>query len=453
MSFWEGKKRAWLIVGAVVSGLVAFILVANWITTKHYYISSKDGALELAIPKGALPDGVKPKQIKIEPTTNLPFDLGEGTVGYQITPDGTKLSKPAEVNLVFKKTDDIPIVYHISRDSATHLANQKITVNMERGETTLTGMIDSFSIIIAGKGLYELKIDDPTDKTVGESFDAIASLRNRKSSYEANIDNKKYAIKVQYPIKLSEGVLSEHPSITILNPHKIENLPASQELGELGIYTARGNFRCEKAGVTQLHYQILARELSAIEPNDWVDIIGKWIFGPNQTELISTLEIYSRPFNCKGSTLTTTRSYTPPPDPQKGPQPARPDLITEMEPAEQTQNNPAPADNSQTNKWSPGASSTSDPDKLETDMLVLGGKNYPLLQFKISNNAGDSCGAPHYHAVAPGKSVYTLDYQKLNDPAPNSCGFGKVSEVGTSSEVVSNAKYTEFQTKVVELWQ
>jgi hypothetical protein len=66
------------------------------------------------------------------------------------------------------------------------------------------------------------------------------------------------------------------------------------------------------------------------------------------------------------------------------------------------------------------------------EMLVIGGSYYPKAQFAIGNNPQDVCGAPHYHkhTTAYGLRAKTgADIAQMNDPNPNSCGFGKVSDV------------------------
>ncbi|PIR69356.1 MAG: hypothetical protein COU47_03230 [Candidatus Niyogibacteria bacterium CG10_big_fil_rev_8_21_14_0_10_46_36] len=70
------------------------------------------------------------------------------------------------------------------------------------------------------------------------------------------------------------------------------------------------------------------------------------------------------------------------------------------------------------------------------DMLVIGGKYYPKDQFTVGNNPEDACGAPHYHkhTTAYGlQSKTSIAIVQANDPNPNSCGFGKVSDVPTET--------------------
>lgn len=59
---------------------------------------------------------------------------------------------------------------------------------------------------------------------------------------------------------------------------------------------------------------------------------------------------------------------------------------------------------------------------FEVQVLVLGGENYPLKQFRIGS--ADVCSGQHYH----GGLVYSLTNKTMTDPAPGACGFGRVDQ-------------------------
>ena len=66
------------------------------------------------------------------------------------------------------------------------------------------------------------------------------------------------------------------------------------------------------------------------------------------------------------------------------------------------------------------------------EMLVIDTNYYPKDQFVIGNNPKDACGAPHYHKHSTAFGLVTKVLPNIaskGDPAPNKCGFGKVSDV------------------------
>jgi len=59
------------------------------------------------------------------------------------------------------------------------------------------------------------------------------------------------------------------------------------------------------------------------------------------------------------------------------------------------------------------------------ETFFIQGSYFPKDQFRVSNNLQDNCGAAHYHA----NTVTSVCGEPKTDPSPESCGFGKVSEV------------------------
>jgi hypothetical protein len=74
-----------------------------------------------------------------------------------------------------------------------------------------------------------------------------------------------------------------------------------------------------------------------------------------------------------------------------------------------------------------------DEEASAVEMLVIGGKYFPKAFFRVGEHG--ACKAAHYHAVnADGiahglKSKDATELVSMADPAPDSCGFGKVSEI------------------------
>ncbi len=60
-----------------------------------------------------------------------------------------------------------------------------------------------------------------------------------------------------------------------------------------------------------------------------------------------------------------------------------------------------------------------------TETLFIDSQYFPKNQFRISNSQQDNCGAAHYHADI----AVSVCSETKSDPAPEYCGYGKVSEV------------------------
>ncbi len=88
------------------------------------------------------------------------------------------------------------------------------------------------------------------------------------------------------------------------------------------------------------------------------------------------------------------------------------------------------------------------PSGQSTETLVLDSLYFPKSQFHISNNPQDNCGAAHYHADL----ATSVCGETKTDPAPESCGFGKVSEVPVKvlaeSEIEAFCAEKDFETEV-----
>jgi hypothetical protein len=68
--------------------------------------------------------------------------------------------------------------------------------------------------------------------------------------------------------------------------------------------------------------------------------------------------------------------------------------------------------------------------------LVLGGRHFPVHQFRLSNNPQDACSPPHWHSPVP---VFSLEEAVENpevDPDPPRCGFGLWTAVPQASVTV-----------------
>ncbi|USN87519.1 MAG: C39 family peptidase [Candidatus Nomurabacteria bacterium] len=86
------------------------------------------------------------------------------------------------------------------------------------------------------------------------------------------------------------------------------------------------------------------------------------------------------------------------------------------------------------------------PEGKEIEVLKLGKECYPKVQFHVGG-AMDPCQAEHWHA---GGKVFSLLGTETEDPNPNACGFGKLSEVKVEKIKISPDTAAKFLGGVLD---
>lgn len=84
--------------------------------------------------------------------------------------------------------------------------------------------------------------------------------------------------------------------------------------------------------------------------------------------------------------------------------------------------------------------------RVPVPCLVIGGRNYPIYQFGLSNNPMDVCGEPHWHSEI---AVFPLDPPaggtgELTDPDGDGCGFGTEKQVPQSLVRIPFSEFSAF---------
>jgi hypothetical protein len=75
------------------------------------------------------------------------------------------------------------------------------------------------------------------------------------------------------------------------------------------------------------------------------------------------------------------------------------------------------------------------------EVLVIGGKHYPVYQFHKS--PPDVCDGEHWHTSMT--EVFPVDgNQGIKDPAPNACGFGKTGQIPLEKYPVTEEQIRKF---------
>jgi hypothetical protein len=151
-------------------------ILAAALQEPHDTVESSDGKAELLIPKGALPSGVTPEQIKISlvpaAQLTLPAGMNPPKLAYQLEPNGLQFSTPAlfHISLPTGAHPDMPIPLLQSGDKVSLIDEAAVELDQGSGQTTLVASIPHFSdLLVYGTGVIA-GIANPKDQLVGESF-------------------------------------------------------------------------------------------------------------------------------------------------------------------------------------------------------------------------------------------------------------------------------------------
>lgn len=186
------KKTTLIALGAAVA-LATIMTVIVFVRSgggKNLTVTSEDRVLELVIPEKALPAGLSPDQIKVEPATEAQIreemslaenvEVDSKMTAYRLLPDGAEFTRPVTVRLNFTENPHriIPALYHLSDGELELVADTEVTINAETGETSVAGPIGHFSIVGSdidsdfggGKGMFNYELTAGGEGFVGDSF-------------------------------------------------------------------------------------------------------------------------------------------------------------------------------------------------------------------------------------------------------------------------------------------
>lgn len=439
-----------VIVVAVVA-LIIMVVAPRW-REKNYYVFSDDDVVQLAVPKAAWPEGTGRADIKVVKAAagDAPLTIPDGAV-YKLEPAGLKFSEPVTVNVKIK-TDSalVPLVYHLTEDKLDFLNDIEITIDQQRGTVTTEGKVDHFSSVVVGGGFFEARISDPSDYMVGEQFPTIMEVKNTTVEREVTgSEGKKMAIKLRSPVDFGPGTVYDRSLIEggteVLEPHEYNDVPKdSYPMARFGAYRAQRNWQCARPGRAVLHFRgfmSYGEEYDFGDPK-WL----KWLLWLEDKQARHTVKVsvLSKQFTCRAAatdTVTPPPTVTPTIELEETPETTMPDEPTVGE--QTTESGPVTV----RGKWSPGYGSSSDPTKYKVQLVVLDGREYPLMQFRV-DGAHVGCAAPHYHAITAGQAAFTLEHSKRPDPGPAGCGFGMEGEVSVVKKLIAMVTVDAFRAWV-----
>lgn len=366
-------------------------------------ITSDDSNVQLNIPKNALPKGAKIQDIRITKVVDTDTDV---LANYKLAPDGLTFVAPVDISITANiKGENIPKLFLVAGSGEFQpIENQKIFLDSKESKVLIKGSLRHFSDLMLVNHFFKESITTPSDHLIGESFDVTFSLTKVRDKYvfERFENGKKiyeYHAQLLYPWQVKDGKMVARKPLRafeffgsesdIVQPVTIENLPESESMDtKRNWLTVKGTFKCILPGTAHITYHAT---LWGKESYYYIEFKDKPKEGEHrQQEGVASISFATGEFEC-----------LPPP--------------------------------------------TSEQKQLDTEnveVLVLNGKLYPSIQFRVANP--DLCGEKHYHS---NRAVVSLDYVLKEDPKPEGCGYGKVSEVRKTITPMSKKDWETFKEK------
>lgn len=197
-----------IIVIVVLAALVAMFLVkgekssdtSTVASSETLTVASSDGTMEIAIPKGALPEAVNPEDVAIVNISDESSVKSEGSEdelvmsAYALEPNGLIFNKPVAFSFTHTPEENdvfLPTALHIS-DKSFAFVNDTSVVYNEDETVTLSGTINHFSELLLIKPPYDIRF-----KGGGESYDVGETFTYGLNIFKDDIylgsDDKIYA--------------------------------------------------------------------------------------------------------------------------------------------------------------------------------------------------------------------------------------------------------------------
>lgn len=361
-----------------------------------FEVISNDGNVKLALSREALPRGIESNAIKV---TKINSDQ---TAVYKLEPDGLVLSKPAIIEISFNNAENkIPLLLHSSGAGPLPLTDVLVT-KVAGQKTKITAKLSRFSFIFLAPIKIKVNLTAMLANSrssfvqyplsVSALIDSIGAINT--IDLKTTIEGKRWEISHMSPPFMVEGVIyAEKQLEDVFQPTKIEAKPVSTDVSYKERLYETATFRCVKPQKSvYLNYDVTlsGKVKMFIFPYEQEKVNKQ-----TTTEIVypieETIRITSNRFDCE-------EAATP--------------LNT-------------PATRIDTSQKTSGDQDAGQVPLVPMEVLIINGQNFPALQFRVA--PPDACNSSHYHADY---EVSTVDLKNhINDPNPDGCGFGKVTDI------------------------
>lgn len=390
-------------VGAIIVLLVILALGVVFYRQKNsppLSITSTDGQAKLTLAPKALPPGAEVSSLKI---TILPAESGDLT--YQLEPDSLSLNEPTKLEITLESSaETVPIISHYSATGSVPLDDVTVSRNDATNTAAISASLSHFSYLTIMSGIFRFNLDTPEVVSVGEPFTVTISGEHTGQASAVTLDSGTTVTQTLLDPWTIEGkmTVSDHFR-TILNPQKVENLPAlTQKQGRDQRFSHNAQFTCTAPQKSLFITSYLTLGGSFKKTFTYSEAQAKDLGTPGFTDIkpfSHNFEVFSDAFDCVAKTAPTPKSK-----PQK-------------------------PDQSQSSNLAP------------LEVLVINGKFFPANQFNQAG-ADTGCSSSHYHAAY---EVSDIDLgTHLSDPNPSGCGFGTTDAVPRRTEMLPKEKVELF---------
>lgn len=286
---------------------------------------SADNTARVEFPAGALPQGVTPEQIRVTPVppelAPVDAETGKPLLGYRLEPDGLRFSKPANISLTVPLGDGrLPLLMLVSGRSVEVLPGAQVTVDQAGGQVIIAAPVTHFSTVYTIEGFFRVVIANPTDKFVGESFEAAAvvSLERSQRVFTAGADPGFYPgrltlLSPDWQVGGGRFVSgsrysTDHLVDTNLEPELVRLAPVMEPRG--GQVVAVAEFRCAREGRAIIRYRgrIQYRLRWEREGQDGALLPPQELL--QGEALRDTTDVDSRPFDCRPNAPPVVTAFT-----------------------------------------------------------------------------------------------------------------------------------------------
>ncbi|MBI2867817.1 MAG: hypothetical protein HYX97_05735 [Chloroflexi bacterium] len=232
-------------------------------TPPEQTVTSRDGRANLAIPTGALPDGVDVRSVRITELAGdavpLQASAGAPLAAYRLEPDGLVFRSPITLKVTVPISGaevSLPLLLIIGRNGVEMLQDVTATLDPGAGTLSVEGKIAHFTDIAVVQGLFTASVGDPGDRRVGETFRIGANVAEIKHVLVLEGSGIRHEIRLVDPPWRFAGAFGAYTGRAlsdVVTPNDVRDRPPSTQVLNFA-YTAQQSFTCVRPGGFYLAY-------------------------------------------------------------------------------------------------------------------------------------------------------------------------------------------------------
>ena len=160
----QRRSRA---LGATFLIIIAAAVFLWLVRPRQQVLTFDGGAVTVTVPAGSLPDGLRPKDIRVERLERASVRAPEGLTGlggfsgYRLLPEGSAFKRPVSVTVRYPAAAaEVPLVVHASGDEVDIPDGVAYSYDAEKREVALTVPVAHFSELLRSEAaLFRTAVD------------------------------------------------------------------------------------------------------------------------------------------------------------------------------------------------------------------------------------------------------------------------------------------------------